>query len=43
MENEQDAKAWTGFNWTEVAQNRSGGRTFVNVIINISNSMNIFF
>jgi hypothetical protein len=33
---EQDVKAWTGFNWTEVAQNRSGGRTFVNVIIDIS-------
>ena len=39
---EQNVKAWTGFNWTEVAQNRLGGRTFVNVIMNVSNTMKTF-
>lgn len=28
-------RAWTGVNWTDFSQNVSGGRTFVNVVINI--------
>lgn len=32
-----------GFNWTEVAQNRSGGRIYVNVIINIASYVKTFF